>query len=224
VPNHKSTLCQFLGKALHKSLEKSDVQFTTVRTGNGYQSTCQCPNLPAKYRTDGYVGEIYTDKKAAEQSAAGAALKAIQRIPELVMAATATKEDKTAALRTRWAEQEQAKYAREVEAQVVAGQILAHRQQQAAALSTMLAAVAEQQRQSTLAAQLQQLQQRRVEQVQQLQLHQMQQHLMAGASGSQASPELAAILASSAAQQAARMPLASVLLGIAPTGPSTEMQ
>ena len=34
VPNHKSTLCQFLGKALHKSLEKNDVQFTVARIGN----------------------------------------------------------------------------------------------------------------------------------------------------------------------------------------------
>merc|ERR1712083_878862 len=103
-----------------KSLDKNDVQFTVVRVGNGFQATCQCPSIPRKFAHAVFTGEAYTDKKSAEQSAAGVALKALVGIPELVASAAATKEDRAAEKRAKWQEREQAKYAREVQAQVQA--------------------------------------------------------------------------------------------------------
>lgn len=190
VPDHKSALCQFLGKSLHISLGKGDVQFNTVKMGlGGYKSSCACPRLPNKHQGS-WVGECYTDKKAAEQSAAGAALRALMGIPELVASAAMSKEERLQQKQNRIAQWEQEKYSKAIQAQVDASQKLLQ-QQQLAAYVQIAQQAAQQQQQAQLAqiaAQQQQRQQHAAT------IAQLQQSLAASAaaslaaSGSSSSP------------------------------------
>lgn len=158
VPNHKSSLCQFLGKSLHISLDKGDIHVETLRVPNGFKATITCPRLPRRHQGS-WTGEVYTDKKSAEHSAAGECLKALMSIPELVANAAKTKDERMVEKQNRFAQREQDKYAAAVQAQVVAGQQLMQQQQLAAymvALQQQQAAAAQQQQQQqqALAAQL----------------------------------------------------------------------
>lgn len=158
VAQHKSNLCQFLGKSLHISLEKGDVQFETVKIGAGYKSTCHCPRLPRRHQGS-WQGDLYTDKKSAEMSAAGKTLQALIAIPELLLASAQSKEERIQEKQTRIAMREQEKYAREIQHQVAQSQALMQQQQLAAYVAQLqqaqvvAAQAAQQQQQAQQAAQ-----------------------------------------------------------------------
>merc|ERR1711957_367907 len=105
-----------------------DINFETVRQANGFKSTVTCPRLPRRH-AGSWTGETYTDKKSAEHSAAGECLKALMSIPELVVQSAMSKEERIIEKQNRIAQREQEKYARAIQAQVLAGQQMLQQQQ-----------------------------------------------------------------------------------------------
>lgn len=80
-----NALCMRIAK---RPLEKGETLYDTQQIGvgknpTGYQSTVRLPCLPEDWSTKLFVGEVFQNKQAAEQSAASKALKAVEADTEL---------------------------------------------------------------------------------------------------------------------------------------------
>jgi len=80
-----NALCMRIAK---RPLEKGETLYDTQQIGvgknpTGYQSTVRLPCLPEDWSTKLFVGEVFQNKQAAEQSAASKALKAVEADTDL---------------------------------------------------------------------------------------------------------------------------------------------